>query len=215
MAKNPSLYGLDSIKFDEPLEYDTLDIKQDTHLELIAAACDRPVADLRDMNPALLKPIAPAGYQMHVPKGSMNRVMAAIDLVPLEKRSTWKFHKVERGETAASIARKYNMQHASLAQANTTMSDEPEEGDLLLVPASFAAPVVAKPAVWTAPKRKPVLVRGRWVYPPATAPVAAAKRPVATAARAGLRAPVAAAKKPAAPKVAAKPAAIVPRNRRA
>lgn len=214
MAKNPQLYGLDSIKFDEPLEYDTLDIKQDTHLELIAAACDKPVADLRDMNPALLKPLAPAGYQLHVPKGSMNRVMAAIDLVPVEKRATWKFHKVERGETAASIARKYNMQHASLASANATMAEDPEEGDLLLVPASFAAaaPVAAKAAAWTAPKRKPVLVRGRWVYPAAAAPVAAAKRPVA--AGKAPAAAAAAAKKPAvAPRVAAKPP--VPRNRRA
>jgi membrane-bound lytic murein transglycosylase D len=223
MAKNPSLYGLDSIKFDEPLEYDTIDVKQDTHLELIAAACDRSVSDLRDMNPALLKPLAPAGYQVHVPKGSMNRVMAAIDLVPMEKRSTWKFHKVERGETAASIARKYNMQHASLAQANLTMAEEPEEGDLLLVPASFAAPAAAaRPAAaaWKAPaNRKPVLVRGRWVYPATAAPAAAAaKRPgvTPTATQAG-KAPTAVVKKPAtaAPRVAAKPAVVVPRNRRA
>ena len=212
MAKNPEIYGLDAIKFDAPLEYDTLDIEQNTHLELIAAACDKPVADLRDMNPALLKPLAPAGYEVHVPKGSMNRVMAAIDSVPVEKRSTWKFHKVERGETAASIARKYNMQHASLAEANTTLSEEPEEGDLLLVPASYSqAPV--KTAGWVAPKRKPILVRGRWVYPP-VAPVVAAKRSAAPVASRG-KAPVAStARKPVvAPRLAAKPP--VPRNRRA
>lgn len=138
MAKNPALYGLDTLKYDDPLEYDTLDVAQHTHLELIAAACDKPVADLRDMNPALLKAVAPAGYQMRVPKGSLNKVVAAIDAVPADKRAAWKFHRVERGETVASIARKYRMQQASLTAANVSVSDdEPEAGDLLLVPASY------------------------------------------------------------------------------
>jgi membrane-bound lytic murein transglycosylase D len=172
MAKNPSIYGLDSIKFESPLEYDTLDVAQNTHLELIAAACDKPVADLRDMNPALLKPLAPAGYQIHVPKGSLNRVVAAIDQVPVDKRATWKFHKVERGETAASIARKYNMQHASLTAANSSLIEEPEVGDMLLVPASYSEAQIAKPAVW-------------------------GKRPVAAAAPARGRARVAASRTPA------------------
>jgi membrane-bound lytic murein transglycosylase D len=143
MAKNPALYGLDTLKYDDPLEYDTLDVAQHTHLELIAAACDKPVADLRDMNPALLKAVAPAGYQMRVPKGSLNKVVAAIDAVPADKRAAWKFHRVERGETVASIARKYRMQQASLTAANVSMSDdEPEAGDLLLVPASYVPETV-------------------------------------------------------------------------
>ncbi|MBS1832232.1 MAG: transglycosylase SLT domain-containing protein [Acidobacteria bacterium] len=143
MAKNPSLYGLDTLKYDDPIEYDTLDVAQHTHLELIAAACDKPVADLRDMNPALLKAVAPAGYQMRVPKGSLNKVVAAIDAVPADKRAGWKFHRVERGETVASIAKKYRMQQSSLTAANVSMSDdEPEAGDLLLVPASYVPETV-------------------------------------------------------------------------
>ena len=213
MAKNPSVYGLDSIKFEPSLEYDTLDITQPTHLELIAAACDKPVADLRDLNPALLKPLAPAGYQVHVPKGSMNRVIAAIDSVPAEKRSTWKFHKVERGETAASIAKKYNMQHASLTAANDSMTDEPEEGDLLLVPASYPAPAIA-------PRRPAVAAsRGRWVAPPVKAKAYASAARGAVAARkpavaaGGTKKAAVAPAKTAPNRVAAKPP--VARNRRA
>jgi len=195
MAKNPSLYGLDSLKFDEPLEYDTLEVSQNTHLELIAAACDKPVADLREMNPALLKPIAPSGYPIRIPKGSMNRVVAAIDSVPAEKRAAWKFHRVEQGETVASIAKKYRMQQASLAAANTAIGDSsPEVGDLLLVPASFVDS--AKPVV----TRRPV---ARTTRKPAVGLKTAA---------APARKSSPASNKPAAPKTAAKPA---PRNRRA
>jgi membrane-bound lytic murein transglycosylase D len=211
MVKNPSVYNLDSIKYDAPIEYDTLDVAQQTHLELIAAACDKPVADLRDMNPALLKPVAPAGYPIHVPKGSLNRVIAAIDSVPAEKRASWKFHRVERGETVASIAKKYRMQQTSLAAANQSIADEPEVGDLLLVPAGYSGETVSiKPAVsrtrrYTAPANRRANAR-----PVATATT---RKSTGSASAAANRKPAAASvHKPAQSKVAVKP---VPRNRRA
>ncbi|BDC49602.1 hypothetical protein F183_A19180 [Bryobacterales bacterium F-183] len=191
MAKNPALYGLDTIKFDDPIEYDTLDVANQTHLELIAAACDKPVADLRDMNPALLKAVAPAGYQMRVPKGSLNKVVAAIDAVPADKRASWKFHRVERGETVASIARKYRMQQASLTAANVSMSDEePEAGDLLLVPASHVAePIVTSRSKSRTKAKMPVrstrtATTKAKPLARATAKPAAAKATVRTAAKA-------------------------------
>ncbi len=211
MAKNPSVYGLDSLKFDDALEYDTLELTHNTHLELIAAACDKPVADLRDLNPALLKPVAPSGYTIRVPKGAMNRVVAAVESVPEDKRATWKFHRVARGETVASIAKKYRMQQASLAAANSAIADEPEVGDLLLVPASYVETSTAPPvqrARYAAAARTSTAVRGK-------APVAATRRAAAPAT--AVRKPAATTtSKPAAgtagAKVAAKPA---PRNRRA
>lgn len=205
MAKNPSVYGLDTLKFDEPLEYDTYEVRSNTHLELIAAACDKPVADLRDMNPALLKPIAPAGYQVYVPKGSLNRVVAAVSSVPEDKRTAWKFHRVEQGETVASIAKKYRVQTASLTAANASFAEEPEVGDLMLVPASYieqkTSTVVRRR---TTPAR--TASRGR-------APSAVGVRKTAPATTTAVRKPAAGSAKPATgSKVAAKPA---PRNRRA
>jgi membrane-bound lytic murein transglycosylase D len=212
MVKNPSVYNLDSIKYDAPIEYDTLDVTQQTHLELIAAACDKPVADLRDMNPALLKPVVPAGYPIHVPKGSLNRVIAAIDSVPAEKRSSWKFHRVERGETVASIAKKYRMQQTSLAAANQSIADEPEVGDLLLVPAGYSGETMSvKPAV-SRTRRYAAPATSRRVTSARPAPTTAARRTTATASTANRKPATASAHKPAQSKVAVKP---VPRNRRA
>ncbi len=74
VAKNAKDYGLEDIELDPPLEYDTVELEAPTHLELAAEAVDRPVGELRDLNPALLKPIAPAGYRLHVPKGTVRPV---------------------------------------------------------------------------------------------------------------------------------------------
>ena len=71
MAKNPKDYDLENLETDRPVEYETIDLDTPTSLALIADAADRPVSEIQDLNPALLKSTAPAGYQLRVPKGTL------------------------------------------------------------------------------------------------------------------------------------------------
>lgn len=146
MAKNPRDYGLEGLDLDRPIEYDTLDIKVPTSVALIADSADRPVSEIRDLNPSLLKSVAPSGYLMHVPKGTSNAILAALENVPSERRMTWRMHRVERGETLALIAKQFNTPPATIAQVNNNLSDAPETGDLLIIPASYNpdAPLVRR-----------------------------------------------------------------------
>ncbi len=137
MTKNPKDYGLDQLEVDRPLEYDTLEIASSTSLELIADAADRPVSELRELNPALLKSIAPAGYQMHVPKGTSNSVVAAMENIPEIHRASWRMHRVQTGETLASIGKHFGAPADSIAAANNRTVEAPEAGDLLVIPASY------------------------------------------------------------------------------
>ena len=50
-----------------------------TNLSLIADAAQQPVSVIHDFNPALLNTVAPAGYDLHVPKGTAQSAMAAIE----------------------------------------------------------------------------------------------------------------------------------------
>ena len=75
MAKNPKDYDLENLDADRPMEYETMDLDTPTSLALIADAADRPVSEIQDLNPALLKSAAPAGYQLRVPKGTLATVM--------------------------------------------------------------------------------------------------------------------------------------------
>ncbi len=139
MTKNPKDYGLDQLELDRPLEYDTLEMASATSLDLIADAADRPVSELRELNPALLKSIAPAGYQMHVPKGTSNSVVAAMETIPEIHRASWRMHRVQTGETLASIGKRFGAPADSIAAANNRTVEAPEAGDLLVIPASFEA----------------------------------------------------------------------------
>jgi membrane-bound lytic murein transglycosylase D len=153
MAKNPKDYDLENLDADRPVEYDTIDLDTPTSLALIADAADRPVSEIQDLNPALLKSAAPAGYQLRVPKGTLPTVMMALDLVPAAHRADWRIHRVVPGETLAEIAHRYSTPVSALTSANqraalnAPASDAPVAGDLLVVPASSHLPRTAAVAI--------------------------------------------------------------------
>src|SRR5205085_4828771 len=105
IGKNAADYGVD-VDFDPPVEYESLELKSPTHLALAAAALDLPVSELRDLNPSLLRSIAPEGYVLRVPKGTVPQLEAAFDVVPESQRESWRLHRVESGDTLASLARR-------------------------------------------------------------------------------------------------------------
>src|SRR6266700_1112211 len=62
MSKNAAEYGLDQIARDQPLEYDTVQVTAPTNLALVGDLTDTPTAELREYNPALLRGVAPGGF---------------------------------------------------------------------------------------------------------------------------------------------------------
>jgi len=144
VSKNPKDYGLDGVELDPPLDYDTIALQCPTNLMLVADALDRTVTDLQELNPALLKPLAPAGYELRIPKGSAAATLAAIENIPEIHRSEWRLHRVQAGETIAEIAKRYATAPEAIVQANAGEVSAPEAGDLLVIPAVNRPP---KPAV--------------------------------------------------------------------
>jgi membrane-bound lytic murein transglycosylase D len=144
MSKNPKDYGLENIEPERPLEYDTMDLKSATNLNLIADVTDRPVSEIRDLNPALLTSIAPDGYPLHVPKGSSTGIAAGLASVPLDRRATWRVHRVETGETLTEIAARFRTAASAIAAANNRTVEAPEAGDILVIPALRQSARVAR-----------------------------------------------------------------------
>ena len=137
MSKNAAEYGLDNIVPDSPLEYDTIELTSPTNLALVSDLTNTPAPDLQGLNPALLRGLAPAGYSLHVPKGTGSYLMAALQMVPAERRASSRMHTVENGETLASIGRRYRATPSSIAAANNIRSASPAVGDRLLIPAAY------------------------------------------------------------------------------
>jgi membrane-bound lytic murein transglycosylase D len=147
MAKNAKEYDLEGVVPEPPLEYDVATITSPTHLALVADLTETPVSEIQALNPALLKNLAPAGYQLNVPRGTAVSLVAALDTIPADRRASWRMHKVESGETLATIGKRYGASPSVIAAANRMASETPEAGDRLAIPQAAAPPSPArKPA---------------------------------------------------------------------
>ncbi len=142
VSNNLQDYGLEAPALEPALTYDTIEIDAQTNLSLIADAADVPVSEIRAMNPALIRGIAPEDSQVRVPSGKAGDVLAALDAVPSENRKAWRLHRVADGDTLASIAKRYSAQPASIVNVNTRLGesyfDSPRGGELILIPAREA-----------------------------------------------------------------------------
>src|SRR4029079_13757269 len=103
MYKNAKDYDL-YFEHDPTLEYDNVMIEADTSLSLVATAIDRPVGQVQQLNPALKLTVAPKGYSLHLPVGSMDSLNDAFKVVPPEQRRSARLHRIEDGDTWATIA---------------------------------------------------------------------------------------------------------------
>jgi membrane-bound lytic murein transglycosylase D len=137
MAKNAPEYGLDRITPDAAIEYDTIVTTSPTNLALIGDLSDAPISELVQLNPALLRSVAPGNFEIRVPKGTGPQITAGLDLVPVELRASSRIHRVEAGQSLASIAKLYSASPMQIATANHLKGGDPAEGDRLVVPAAY------------------------------------------------------------------------------
>jgi len=144
MAKNAKEYDLDGVVPEPALEYDVAKITSPTHLALVADLTQTPVSEIQALNPALLKNLAPAGYQLNVPRGTAVSLVEALETVPADRRASWRMHKVASGETLAMIGKQYGASPSAIAAANRIVSEAPEAGDRLAIPQAAVRPSPAR-----------------------------------------------------------------------
>src|SRR6266581_1390595 len=139
MEKNAGEYGIEGLTLDPPVEYDTVESTAPTSLTLVSDALDMPLTELAALNPSCLKGMAPENYPLHVPKGSGNQLVAALQLVPANHLDAWRMHRVDDGDTLAGIGKRYGAAPATIVAVNHLQSPAAVPGDRLLIPAVYRA----------------------------------------------------------------------------
>lgn len=137
IAKEPHKYGFGRIEQDNPVKYTLVEIPHPTNLKAVAQACDTEPDVLLSLNPELKRACVPeSGYKLKVPAGVDYSLLK--DLPPLEPvrpANTLRTHRVLKGETLASIARKYNTSVDSIRSANKlARTDRIRAKEVILVP---------------------------------------------------------------------------------
>jgi membrane-bound lytic murein transglycosylase D len=145
IAKNPQKYGFKDLAYQEPLEFETVEIAKPVSLKELASLLDCPKDDILDLNPAFVKAVTPPtrdSFILRVPVGS--KVLAERQLTtvapaavpilsdskePSKKRGpssisstkpdgSFVYHVVRKGESLWSISEMYNVTVQSIFRWN-------------------------------------------------------------------------------------------------
>ena len=99
--------------------------------------------------------MVPENFSLHVPKGSGNPLVAALQMIPANHLDAWRMHRVGAGETLAGIAKRYGVTPANIVSVNRLESAQAVEGDRLLIPSVQRAPApVAKKTISASARRR-------------------------------------------------------------
>ena len=137
IARNPEKYGFTNIKYDPPLEYDTVEVPRWTSLKAVTVACSVKLEELRQLNRQLRRQITPpdqASYLLKVPKGMKQTVEANLPKVHATVTTHYKTHIVAQNDTLTRICRKYNINKTTLLKVNDLRSSKLARGQRLRIP---------------------------------------------------------------------------------
>jgi len=150
ITKNPTHYGFD-VEYEKPLEYETVELKRPVRLKHLADAERASFEELQRLNPELRTDVTPRdadGYDLKVPVGTREVVLAAYESAPTAAPPSYRRHVARRGETLAAIARRFHVPVAVLAELNSLApKTRLPRGKVILVPRPEKIQVAAVKAV--------------------------------------------------------------------
>ena len=152
IAKNPEKYGF-NLNYHEPLRYDEVVIDRPTDLRLIAKTAGVTYEDVKELNPELKQSVTPIDYddyRLKLPVGTKAAFEERFSQIPEWEKTVWLKHVVRRGETLASIARKFGTTVATLRDINHLRRSSVRIGGTILVPTGNRAATVEEAAAPTA-----------------------------------------------------------------
>jgi len=122
IVKDPQAYGFSDLKFDQPLEYETITVDTSTDLEIISQFCGASYKELKELNPELKRWCTPPGvknYQIKVPFGSATQAQIAYSQLPENERASYHRHQIKSGDTLQVLARKYHIRVDDIIALNS------------------------------------------------------------------------------------------------
>jgi membrane-bound lytic murein transglycosylase D len=155
IANHPTQYGFDDVTLDPPVLADTVTINYSVELHLVADIAGAPLEEIMALNPSLLRSVTPpdTAFDLHLPAGTASLFEKTIALVPENKRTAWRYHRLKEGDTLASVAREYRVSTAELAEANQLDENATLQGvEALVAPTAPIAAPASRALLYTARK---------------------------------------------------------------
>lgn len=128
ILKGSEQYGFDLRETEEPLSFEVVTIEKQVGLDAVAKKLRISEALLSDLNPELrLKVTPPTPYSLRIPPAMSEVLFASLDSIPewsgvrttkIPSGLNHVYHRVSKGETLSSIAKRYKTTVAAISKAN-------------------------------------------------------------------------------------------------
>jgi membrane-bound lytic murein transglycosylase D len=141
VARAADRYGFD-IAPEAPVTFDTVPVKGAVDLRVIAECVGTGVSTVQSLNPELRRLATPANrtFRVKVPQGKGDSLAGCLDSLPADKRVAFRTHVVGRGQSLASIAKRYGATSTEIAAANSLGSGKAlARGTELIIPVKAGA----------------------------------------------------------------------------
>ena len=123
-----------------PINIEFVEISRQVHLKNIAKRLQLPATTLYELNPELRYRLLPnEPYSLKIPKGKKQKLIATISSIPISSlpgsaRSGYRYHRVRRGDTLSTIAKKYRVRVRDIKSANRIRGNRIIAGKRLKIP---------------------------------------------------------------------------------
>jgi membrane-bound lytic murein transglycosylase D len=140
VAKDPEKYGFTDVEYQDPLQYDKVNVPELTNLSLIAKACETSLDEIKDLNPEIRRGVTPPNeseYEIKIPFGKKDLFLNNFEMLQPFEKFPFKTHPVKKGETLKRIAGCYRVDLEPLLEINhLSKTSQVSKGMTLLIPLS-------------------------------------------------------------------------------
>ncbi len=109
IATNPEDFGFDDIEYNQPMEYDEVELDSPVDLAVAAECAGTEVDVIKKLNPELRRWCTPpdaAHYSLRIPEGTKENFLKNLASMPDEERFTMERYTVRKGDTFKKIAKR-------------------------------------------------------------------------------------------------------------
>ena len=177
IGRNPAQYGFEAVTA-EPIGYEKVAMPQAIDLRRVAEWAGTTVDEVQALNPELRRwttPVKYPQYELKVPKGTAERLSAKLSEASPADFSAFNWYTAKRGETLLTVARRFGVSRADVAEANNlTVKSRLRSGQDLIIPRAPATLLASR-----AERAAPTAVASRAIGGTAESPKVTAPAQVA------------------------------------
>ncbi len=139
IAKDPEKYGFTNIKYQSPMEYETLRVGPGLSLDAVALLCNVSSRKTKSLNPELKTgrtPLNKSYYDVNIPVGTKTLAEANLSRLNSVVTTGYKTHIIRKGDTLSKICRRYKINKTTLLKVNNLRKGKLIAGAHLRIPHS-------------------------------------------------------------------------------